>query len=234
MTEYRAEPLAGIPINTRTEDYKVISALCGAGGIDIKDIFLSETPDPQLILGRLYAGDQLVGGILYSVYGDSVSRVFVCVQQGKGYLSEINKGFEQHVLASKKIDGPMQAQLSANVRPETDPLRKVPLAHMLQGYKPISKNPLSDLIHEKYGVIMKRTLGAPLPTEGEQTAIRQLNDKANALRAEYKEKALDRVKRRNDMTAKRQKIGGRHHKRFSTRRNKKHNGRRAHRRSGRR
>ena len=225
MIEYRVDPLGSIPIETRTEQYATMNALCGAGGIAIGEILLSEKPDSELMWGRLYVDGRLAGGILYSDYGDTISRVFVCVEQGKGYLSEINKGFEKHLL--EKATSPKVARLSANVRPETDPLRKVPLAHMLQGYKPIGKDPLSTLIHEPYGIPMERTLGAPLPTEEERQAITELNKKANALREEYTQKALDRKKRRDDMNAKRRKIGGRrtrrHRKRFSTRRYKKRN-----------
>ena len=214
-TEYRVEPLNTIQYAARLEQYKAVQPLCGKGGLELREIIVDNPADPTMMWGRLYVGGKIVGGILYYDRVQSIDRILVCVEQGKGYLSVINAEFEKVVLASGRNNIPIH--LTAKV----DVDRKVPLAHMLQGYKPAG-DPLRSLIYETAGIHMARTIGAPLPSEEEKAAIRTLHTTAAAERARLAEAAAGRKRRRTDMTSGRRRT--RRRKRFSTRRYKKHNG----------
>jgi hypothetical protein len=223
---YEVAPLNTIPAKDRSEQAAAVQLLCGKGGMDITQLLLSENPYPTIPLmwGRLYNEGKIVGGILYYDYGSSIQRVFVCVEQGKGYLSVINKGFEDHILGSRE-DRPIHAALTANVRVDTDGDRKVALAHMLQGYKIIDNDPKRKLVHETSGILMRRIIGSPLPTEEEKKEIIAFHNAAKIERDQLAAAKGQRVQRQNSA---RRRVGShrrtRRRKRFSTRRNKKHNG----------
>jgi hypothetical protein len=219
-TRYQVDPLITIPLGVRREQAAAVQPLCGKGGMDIMHLLLSEDPEPTIMWGRLYVGDRIVGGILYKDNGPDIGRTFVCVEQGKGYLSVINKGFEDHILGSREYR-PIRAVLTANVRVDTDPDRKVPLAHMLQGYRIINRDAKNTLIREQLGILMERNIGSPLPTEEEKKEIIKFHQEAKIERDELAAARGRRLERQE--TAKRQKSGGRRRKRFSTRRNKKYN-----------
>jgi len=219
---YEVAPLNTIPAEVRSEQAAAVQLLCGKGGMDITQLLLSENPySIPLMWGRLYNEGKIVGGILYYDYGADIRRSFVCVEQGKGYLSVINKGFEDHILGSRG-DRPIRAVLTANVRVDTDPDRKVALAHMSQGYKIIDNDPMRTLVHETSGILMQRIIGSPLPTEEEKKEIKAFHNAANIERDKLAAAKGQRVQRQNSA----RRRGGSHRrtrrrKRFSTRRNKK-------------
>ena len=217
---YEVAPLNTIPTKDRIEQAAAVQLLCGKGGMDITQLLLSENPylTIPLMWGRLYNEGKIVGGILYYDYGSSIQRVFVCVEQGKGYLSVINKGFEDHILGSRK-DRPIHATLTANVRVDTDPDRNVLLAHKLQGYTIIDKNTKQD---RNSSIPMKRNIGSPLPTEEEKKEIIAFHNAAKIERDTLAAAKGRRDKRSSSV----KRRGGSHRrtrrrKRFSTRRNKK-------------
>jgi len=223
---YEVAPLNTIPAKDRSEQAAAVQLLCGEG-MDITQLLLSENPYSTIPLmwGRLYDGDKIVGGILYYDRGDVIQHMFVCVERRQGYLSAINKGFEDHILESRE-DRPIHAALTANVRVDTDGDRKVALAHMLQGYKIIDNDPKRKLVHETSGILMRRIIGSPLPTEEEKKEIIAFH---NAAKIERDKLAAAKGQRGQRQNSARRRIVGSHRrtrrrKRFSTRRNKKHNG----------
>jgi hypothetical protein len=134
---YTAVPLKELSLAERQISYTIIDRLCSPGGdekrpLGIKSMLLPE-PEPiqeNKVLGRLYNGDTLVGGIFYELAAEKeINRIFVCTEPGYG--RPINEEFERAVLATDP--GPIRVLLRSIV----DPNRKVAKFHMMNGYIPL-------------------------------------------------------------------------------------------------
>jgi hypothetical protein len=206
---YTAVPLKDISLAERQTAYTTINRLCSPGGdekrpLGIKSMLLPE-PEPiqaNKVLGRLYKGDALIGGIFYELAAEKeINRIFVCTEPGYG--RRINEEFERAVLATDP--GPIRVLLRSIV----DPNRKVAKFHMMNGYTPLPSrsNPLVVLQEE---IPMTKILPAPPLTDKQKEQVEHLHTEAAKTRqlevdrkATLRSSAGRRRRRRRTMKKKR-------------------------------
>jgi hypothetical protein len=235
---YVLDSLSSIPIDVRTNFYKALTPICGRSGLELKDLLIPDrrrteadpTPlgqvEPKAILGRLVLpSGEIVGGILYKdnrPETNTIERIFVCTNPG--LLALTNRGFEEGVLADKRTTGePIRATLMSIV----DPDRKIPKAHMKNGYKILAADPLKALWFEKSSIPMERYIGSPLPTPAELEELEKLHVASAEIRAKILADSEARGERSRDPPVRfqpggtrRRRRGHRYRRNIFTRRSK--------------